>query len=345
MRRPGGFDGGREDDASSPERDAPLARVDRLNSGARPEAAGQGGREGASVPVTGAEPASSSRLQRITRDAATRSPESLERAAQLAAERESDRAVLRAEQELKRAERERRNRERREQRRFTAHSRVRRRRWFVAIGAVLGLALFVAAGVFTPVMAVREIDVQGTQTMNVDDVRAALSRFEGVPLALVDDREVHRALEPFPVIQRYAVERIPPHTLVVRVEERTPVIALQHENGFDIYDPAGVLLATVPERPAGVPLGSAELTDTASPAFVAASTVVRDLPDDIRQQLISVRASNAQDVSFTLASGTEVDWGEAKQTQRKAIVLRAMLASIGSPGLIDVSAPEAPVFK
>lgn len=250
-----------------------------------------------------------------------------------------------AEARLKQAKRDRRNRERREQRRFTEHLRLRRRRWLVAGGAVLALALFVVAGVFTPIMAVRDIRVQGAQTVDVEQLQQALSRFDGVPLALVSDRDVHRAVEAFPLIQRYAIERIPPHTLVVLIEERQAVIAMEREGGLDLLDPAGVLLGRVPERPAGVPLGSPELNDTASPPFLAASKVIRDMPDDLRQQLVSVSASNAQDVSFTLASGTEVLWGEAKETQRKSAVLRSLLASIGAPSLIDVSAPEAPVFK
>lgn len=257
----------------------------------------------------------------------------------------ADVGVQRAEADLKRAQRERRGRERREQRRFTEHLRVRRRRVLVVASVILGLALFVLVGVFTPIMAVREVQVQGAQAVNAEQLQQALSRFEGVPLALVSDQDVHRAIESFPLIQRYAVERIPPHTLIVRIEERTAVIAMEREGGFDLLDPAGVLLGRVAERPAGVPLGSPELTDIASPAFLAAANIVRDMPDDLRQQLVSVRASNAQDVSFTLASGTEVLWGEAKETQRKSVVLRSMIASIGAPSLIDVSAPEAPVFK
>ena len=254
-------------------------------------------------------------------------------------------SVQLAEDSLKRAKRERRGRERREQRRFTEHLRIRRRRWLVAGGAVVGLALFVVVGVFTPIMAVRDIQIQGAQTVNIEELQHSLSRFEGVPLALVSDQDVHRAVEPFPLIQRYAIERIPPHTLVVRVQERTAVIAMEREGGFDLLDPAGVLLGRVTERPAGVPLGSPELTDTASPAFLSASRVIRDMPGDLREQRGSVRASNAQDVSFVLAGGTEVLWGEANETQRKSVVLRSLLASIGAPSLIDVSAPEAPVLK
>lgn len=253
--------------------------------------------------------------------------------------------VRAAEARLKQAGRDRRNREQRERRRFTEHLRVRRRRVFIAVGTVLALALFVIAGVFTPIMAVRDVQLRGAQAVNTDELQQSLSRFQGVPLALVTDQDVHRAIEAFPLVQRYSIERIPPHTLIVTIEERVAAVALEREGGFDLLDPAGVLLGRVPERPVGVPLGSAELTDTSSPAFAAATSVVRDMPEDIRALLSAVRASNAQNVTFTLSDGTEILWGESKETQRKAVVLRSLLASIGPVSMIDLSAPDAPVFK
>ncbi|MGK0716025.1 FtsQ-type POTRA domain-containing protein [Leucobacter sp. W1153] len=245
---------------------------------------------------------------------------------------------------LRSAERSRRARERRDQRRFTAHSRQRRRVWVIGGSAVVALALFVVAGVFTPIMAVREVQVAGVSRMNAEQLSAALSRFEGVPLALVNEQDVHRALEPFPLIQRYAIERIPPHTLIVRIEERDPVIALERDGQFVLVDPAGVLVATATERPEGVPLGSGTVIDTASPAFRAAATVVRDMPVDLRAQLATLTASSGQDIEFSLTSGTRVKWGDESDTQRKAAVLRAMLASIGTVSVVDVASPESPVF-
>lgn len=253
--------------------------------------------------------------------------------------------VRRAERELKRAQRSVRARERRERRRFTAHIRRRRRVWAIGVSAVLGLALFVAIGLLSPMTAVREVRVLGAQQVNSADLQAALQRFEGTPLALVDEQEVHRALEPFPLIQRYAIERIPPHTLVVRIEERNAVIAAEGDGVFSLFDPAGVLIGAPAERPAGVPLAVGSVTDTSSPAFDAAGRVIRDMPSDIRDQLATVTATSPQDVTFGLDAGIEVVWGSADETQRKAVVLRAMLASVGQAVVIDVSAPETPTFR
>ena len=246
---------------------------------------------------------------------------------------------------VQQAARSRRSRERLEQRRFTAHLRRRRRVWLISAGAVVALGLFVLAGVFTPLMAVREVQVVGASRLDPQEVASALSRFDGVPLALVADSEVHRALEPFPLIQRYAIERIPPHTLRVRLEERDPVIALEREGGFGLVDAAGVLVAETPERPEGVPLGAGTVVDTASPAFRAAAEIVRDLPADLRAQVGVATATTGQDVELSLASGTRVVWGDEEETQRKAVVLRAMMQALGPVAMIDLSSPESPVFQ
>jgi len=238
-----------------------------------------------------------------------------------------------------------RRRERREAKRFTAHLRRRRRAWFIAGGAILALALFVAVGTLSPLTAVRDVQISGADRVSVDKVQEALARFEGVPLTLVSDRDVHRALEPFPLIQRYSIERIPPHTLLVRIEERDPVIAIKDDARYRLLDPAGVLVATAKEAPEGVPPAEGAAADLGSPAFTAAGTVIRDLPRDIREQLVGVTASSAQDVEFILDGGRRVVWGEAADTQRKAVVLRAMLKSVPRARMIDVSAPDAPVFE
>lgn len=266
--------------------------------------------------------------------------------ARLRAAREAD-PVRAAERRVRQAGKMRKARFRRERQRFTIEARRRRRTWLIGLGAVATLAVFVCVGVFTPVMAVRDVQVIGATAVNEKDVAKALAQFDGVPLALVEDAEVHRALEPFPMIQRYAVERIPPHTLTVRIEERVPVISLAGDGGVGIYDAAGVLLTSAEAAPAGVPLGSGAVTDLSSPAFRSAAQALRDMPADLRAQVGAVTASSAQDVTFVLTSGLEVLWGDAEQSKRKAAVLSTMLSSLGEQPVsrIDVSSSEAPVFQ
>ncbi|MFV0433232.1 MAG: cell division protein FtsQ/DivIB [Leucobacter sp.] len=255
--------------------------------------------------------------------------------------------VRAAERRVREADRQVRARRRRETKRFSAAARRRRRNWLIALGAVLGLAVFVVAGAFTPLMAVREVQLVGAQSVNEADVQKALARFEGVPLALVESGEVHRALEPFPLIQRYSIERLPPHTLMVRIEERVPVMSIERDDRFELFDAAGVLVGASKKPPAGVPLGTGEVTDRTGSAFLAAGRALRDMPAELREQIAGVTASSPQSVTFTLASGVEVIWGDAEETRRKSLVLQTMLEALGDRKVeqIDVSSTEAPVFR
>ena len=264
------------------------------------------------------------------------------------AEREAD-PVRAAERRLKEAGRARRARFKRERKRFSADSRRRRRNWLIAGGAVAALAAFVAVGVFTPLMAVREVRVEGASAVDSGQVQTALAGFVGTPLALVEDSAVHKALEAFPMIQRYAVERIPPSTLVVRLEERVPVLAVKQGEGFTLYDAAGVVLAQSPEAPGGVPTAEGALSNTGSVAFGTTAGVLRDMPAELRAQMAGVSASSGQDVTFRMASGVEVIWGDGEETRYKALVLQTTLASLAAQEIpvsrIDVSSPGAPVFQ
>lgn len=255
--------------------------------------------------------------------------------------------VRAAERRLRAAERQNKRRLKRETRRFTELTRRKRRRLIIAGSTLAGLLLFVVVGAFTPVMAVRDVRVEGTTSVSAEEVQAALSSLTGVPLALVDENEVLHALEAFPLIQRFAVERVPPGTLVVRIEERVPGIALESDGVFKLYDAAGVLVGESSERPEGVPVGADSVRNTASEGFRASAKVVRDMPAGLRSQLAAVSAGSGQDVTFTLGSGVEVFWGNADETKRKSLVLEQMLASLAGRPLshVDVSSTDSPIFK
>ncbi|MBC9955343.1 FtsQ-type POTRA domain-containing protein [Leucobacter sp. cx-42] len=252
-----------------------------------------------------------------------------------------------AKRRVRDAERSVKRRERRERKRFSAAGRRKRLRLMVVGGSVLALALFVLIGVFTPIMSVRNIEVTGTTTLDPVVVADQLSSLQGEPLALVSKGDVFTALEEFPLIERFGIELVPPSTLIVRVKERTPVVSLKGDGGYMLYDAAGVEVGTAAERPTGVPLGSEQVSDVSTPAFAEAARIVRDLPDDPRNRIVTVAAKGAQDVRFTLDNGVEVFWGNRERTQAKSAVLVKMLASLQDRGVsyIDVSSSEAPVFR
>ena len=249
---------------------------------------------------------------------------------------------------LRQAARTRRRFEHSEIKRFTRRSRSRRLGWLIFSGTVLGLAGLIAVAVYSPLLALRTVQVDGASAVNSEDVRSAIDGQLGTPLALLDYDKIRQQLNAFPLIRSYVTEVVPPNTLVVHLVERAPVGTLARGAGFAIVDPAGVVLGTSAARVAGVPLITIGSSDVDSVAFRAVVEVLLALPQDIRSRVDTAGASSIDDVTLVLSdSHQRVVWGSAERSALKARVLTELLQSRGSAADVeyDVSAPLSPVVR
>ncbi|KAF2413681.1 cell division protein [Microbacterium sp. B35-04] len=249
--------------------------------------------------------------------------------------------------EVWRASRARRKALRAEIRRFTVRQRRRRAIWLGAAASVLLLALGTLGAAYSPLFGVERISVVGAQQLAADDISDALATQLGTPLPLVDESAVKAALVAFPLIETYALEARPPHELVVRIVERTPIGLIETRAGYTLVDAAGVALSTAATPSAGMPvLAIAGGID--SDAFAAAGQVMRALPDDIRAQVTEVTASTPDDVTLTLGgSNAQVVWGSADRSADKALNLAKMMAQRPPADVTtyDVTSPEVVVVR
>ncbi|RWZ61487.1 FtsQ-type POTRA domain-containing protein [Labedella populi] len=245
-----------------------------------------------------------------------------------------------------RAARARRRREREEVRRFTAGSRRRRVVWTASVGGVLALAAACVGAAYTPLMAVREIQVEGARLVSSDLIVRDLEGQQGTPLPLVDQSAIKAALVAYPLIQSYSVESRPPSTLVIRIVERQPVGLITDGESFDLVDTAGVVLSSSPDRPEGYPLIVFD-GDPDSSGFAAAAAVLRSLPADVLPTVDEVTATTVDDVTLTLAgNGAVVTWGSAEDSAAKAIALQTLMARYPAESVAryDVSSPDSVVI-
>lgn len=247
-----------------------------------------------------------------------------------------------------RAARRRRKRvEREEVRRFTRRSRRRRMAWIIGLGAIGVVVLGVAVAAYSPIMALTEVRVEGTNRIDSAALQAVAEHQLGTPLPLIDHAALAESLQDFPLIETYSLERLPPGTLVVRIQERTPVGVVEDDRGFSLVDAAGVVVESAESQHEGFPLIEAPAGATKGHPFRAAGEVIRALPPELRGEVVRVSASTADDVSLELASGARVLWGSAEDSPLKVRVLAALMAN-ASPDVVgqyDVSAPESPVTR
>ncbi|WP_233200584.1 FtsQ-type POTRA domain-containing protein [Cryobacterium sp. M15] len=247
---------------------------------------------------------------------------------------------------LRAAQRARKRFERAEVRRFTGRTRRRRTAWILGVGSILLAFTLIIGAAYSPLMALRTIEVVGTSRIPAGEVSAALSEELGTPLPLIDSNLIKRELSQFALIQSYVTESRPPGTLVVRIVERVPVGVLAGPTGFDLVDAAGVVIETSPERTAGYPLIDAPDGIT-SAGFKAAAAVLAALPESIRTQLDAVTAVTTDDVTLSLLGGERVVWGSPEKSGYKAIVLAALLIGhpAGTVNEYDVSSPDSAVLR
>lgn len=233
-------------------------------------------------------------------------------------------------------------------RRFTRASRRRRLGWATALAILAVVGILIAVAVFSPILALREIRVEGALHLDPAAVAEAVSGQTGTPLALLDEERLRRELGEFTLIRSYVTEIVPPGTLVIHIVERTPLGIVATPAGFDVLDAAGVVLDSPAGRPAGLPLLQVDAEGVEGTGFAAMTEVLLALPPEVLAQVDAITASTQDDVTLTLAgSGQRVVWGSASDSTRKAATLAALLALFAGsgPGEYDVSSPGTAVFR
>jgi cell division protein FtsQ len=233
--------------------------------------------------------------------------------------------------------------EKAETRRFTRHSRRRRITW-ITIGAIaVVLVAVLAVAVFSPILALRTIRVEGATTVKASAVKSALDDQLGTPLALLDTTRIDHDLSQFTLIRSYVTEIVPPNTLVVRIVERQAIAAMPDGASFDLVDPAGVVLKTAATR-SGLPIIDIGTEKLGSAAFSAAVKVLLALPASVSGKVQSISATTLDNVSLTLTGDKHtVVWGSADNSDEKAQTLAALLriSKCRSLTVINVTAPLA----
>lgn len=244
-----------------------------------------------------------------------------------------------------RAARSRRRFERGEVRRFTRRTRRRRIVALTVAGSLVVLAIIVAVAAYSPLMAVRSIEITGTQRVDAQAIQSSLSDQLGVPLTLVDRSAVGKVLGAYPLIQSYSVQTRPPSTLAVTIVERTPVGVVASGDRFDLVDSAGVVIESADAAEEGYPVISTPSGGASGAAFRASARVLLTLPASLEGQVTAVAATTGDDVSLTLQNGAVVVWGGPDESALKAVVLEKLMAA-NDPATIasyDVSSPQAAV--
>lgn len=232
-----------------------------------------------------------------------------------------------------------------ETRRFTKESQVKKiflRSSLIAIGALI---LLVLATMFTPIMAVNKITVSGAEKVSEKQIQAALKKYIGTPLPMINGNNVANDLAKFKLIESISLVSKPPYELQVRVVERTPIsVVVKDGTGF-LYDPSGVRV--------GVATGSEKLPTIiitgdpkTSKSYKQAIDVLLSLPASLLDRVAYIQARTRDNVTMQLRGNAvqTIIWGDSTQSALKSRVLKVLLFKTPAriPATFDVSSPLTP---
>jgi cell division protein FtsQ len=231
-------------------------------------------------------------------------------------------------------------------------SAVRRRR--AALLALIAATVLTAAGTWllygSSWLRATRVKVTGTQVLTPAQVREAAAVPLGGPLVSADTGAIEgRLTKRLRRIESVDISRSWPHTIELKVTERTPAAIVENDGKFIEVDADGVRFATVDTAPDGVPL--IELTPVQGASYrhfgtkqllKSAVDVAGDLPDAVRRQARVIRVRSYDGITIRLTRDRTVVWGSAESGEEKAAALTALMKAAKDAYHFDVSAPTSP---
>ncbi|WP_344748309.1 cell division protein FtsQ/DivIB [Streptosporangium vulgare] len=117
---------------------------------------------------------------------------------------------------------------------------------------VVGIAAWLVF--FSPVLGVREIQVDGNAGLSAEQIRRAAEVPAGMPLATVDVAEVEGRIGRIPQVESVTVSRAWPGTLRVEVVERSPVAVVPVGERSALMDRHGMVTEVKDVAPPALPV-------------------------------------------------------------------------------------------
>lgn len=227
-----------------------------------------------------------------------------------------------------------------------------RRNVLIASGAVLGTILaMIAVLLYSPILAIKTIDVEGHRLAKDQEVRSALEPLLGTPLPRVGPSSALDLLEGQAAVKDVVVQAEAPSTLKVTIVEYEPVAVVKHQGKYRLVAADGRTLAPLAKRD-GVDLPVISARDsTSDPAvFATVTRVLASLPESVLKRLEHAGGKTIDSVELKLTNGKTVLWGNAERSADKARVVTALLRVEDGPDgaaieVYDVTSPDHPVTR
>jgi UDP-N-acetylmuramate dehydrogenase len=228
---------------------------------------------------------------------------------------------------------------------FTMRGVNRRKQLLVVGGSLVASIVLVLIVLASPLVAVRNIDVEGAKYANATLIETVSKSLRGKSVLTVDTNAAQKLLETDPWIESVRIKTYLPSRAVIEINERVPVAwFLGVDNQGRVIDQDGRVLAVVDGRPTEYMLidgiGPNLIAGAiASESYKAAAQLAMSLPDEIRPVVKNMGVNGPNQVTMTLLTGAVVKFGEPVDLRNKLVNVVVILRrqDINQIAGIDVS--------
>jgi cell division protein FtsQ len=203
----------------------------------------------------------------------------------------------------------------------------------------------------SPLVHARTIRVHGASHLTRSDVLRRAQIAVGVNVFMLDARAAERRLEADPWVVEATIAKHLPSTLVVDIQERSPVAVIESTGLLRLVAADGTLLDAA-DPGVSLPLiasAEASVPEPAPAAIRGAARAVARMTPALRRQVVQVSILADGTLRVDMRSGAPVSYGPAVDLVAKAKALQALLRWASTQGTpiasADVRVPSAPTAR
>lgn len=231
----------------------------------------------------------------------------------------------------------------------TGKKRARILRWLIPLSVTAVLALIVWSVWFSSWLAVSKVDVTGNSSLKSSRVISTADVDHGQPLARIDTEGIKARISKLSRVEQVEVSRGWPHSVRIKVTERTAVAWAKIDGTVQAIDRHGVAFRELDKTPKGlvkisVPNGSERDSRESLRACAKVVHSLRKHDSDFVEKVKSITATSRDSVEFDIGKNRNVRWGSAEEALEKLRVLRTLLDEVDAQHY-DVSSPSRPATE
>ena len=201
---------------------------------------------------------------------------------------------------------------------------------------------------FSTALGVRQVNVEGEQSLKASLISTRAEVTRGEPLARVDTASIEARVGALERVETVAVERHWPNTITIRIVERKAVAWIRSGGAIRGLDRFGVDFRSYSKAPKGLfeVRVNAVTSEKRQDSLVEAAKVIGVIGSGDRSlfaKITRVNVASKDSVELILTKNRTVRWGSAAQSAQKLTVLQPLLKI--SARTYDVSAPAQPTTK